>query len=232
MTCSAIRSSRSSCTWTSSAWTRTRRCASRCRCTSSTRTSRRPARPPSVVITHELNEVEVSCLPKDLPEFIEIDLADAGRRRHRPPVGPQAAEGRRAPGAEAGQGTRRRRRDRQARPASKSKKPPAAGSRPKCRRPRPPRRTRSNRAARSRPPAHRRGGRLRFIDGWLAPHRRAGQSRARTRPDPAQRRVLVCGRPGGAAGRRASGWNPSCSARPPRSTSPASRSGCSSRPPS
>ena len=29
-----------------------------------------------VVITHELNEVEVSCLPKDLPEFVEIDLAD------------------------------------------------------------------------------------------------------------------------------------------------------------
>jgi large subunit ribosomal protein L25 len=28
-----------------------------------------------VVITHELNEVTVSCLPKDLPEFIEIDLA-------------------------------------------------------------------------------------------------------------------------------------------------------------
>jgi large subunit ribosomal protein L25 len=28
-----------------------------------------------VVITHELNEVELSCLPKDLPEFIEIDLA-------------------------------------------------------------------------------------------------------------------------------------------------------------
>lgn len=28
-----------------------------------------------VVITHELNEVEVSCLPKDLPEFIEVDLA-------------------------------------------------------------------------------------------------------------------------------------------------------------
>jgi large subunit ribosomal protein L25 len=26
------------------------------------------------VITHELNEVEVSCLPKDLPEFIEVDL--------------------------------------------------------------------------------------------------------------------------------------------------------------
>jgi large subunit ribosomal protein L25 len=28
-----------------------------------------------VVITHELNEVEVSCLPKDLPEFVEVDLA-------------------------------------------------------------------------------------------------------------------------------------------------------------
>lgn len=28
-----------------------------------------------VVVTHELNEVEVTCLPKDLPEFIEIDLA-------------------------------------------------------------------------------------------------------------------------------------------------------------
>lgn len=29
-----------------------------------------------VVITHELNEVEVSCLPKDLPEFIGIDLSE------------------------------------------------------------------------------------------------------------------------------------------------------------
>ena len=29
-----------------------------------------------VVVTHELNEVEVSCLPKDLPEFIEVDLSD------------------------------------------------------------------------------------------------------------------------------------------------------------
>jgi len=31
-----------------------------------------------VVITHELNEVVVSCLPGDLPEYIEIDLADFG----------------------------------------------------------------------------------------------------------------------------------------------------------
>ncbi|MBW8369309.1 MAG: 50S ribosomal protein L25/general stress protein Ctc [Arenimonas sp.] len=29
-----------------------------------------------VVVTHELNEVEVSCLPRDLPEFIEVDLAE------------------------------------------------------------------------------------------------------------------------------------------------------------
>ena len=28
-----------------------------------------------VLVLHELNEVEVSCLPKDLPEFIEIDLS-------------------------------------------------------------------------------------------------------------------------------------------------------------
>ncbi|WP_159017153.1 50S ribosomal protein L25/general stress protein Ctc [Cognatiluteimonas profundi] len=28
-----------------------------------------------VVVTHELNEVAVSCLPRDLPEFIEVDLS-------------------------------------------------------------------------------------------------------------------------------------------------------------
>ena len=27
-----------------------------------------------IVITHELNDVEISCLPKDLPEYIEVDL--------------------------------------------------------------------------------------------------------------------------------------------------------------
>jgi large subunit ribosomal protein L25 len=31
-----------------------------------------------VVITHELNDVEISCLPKDLPEFIEVDLGALG----------------------------------------------------------------------------------------------------------------------------------------------------------
>ena len=29
-----------------------------------------------VVVTHELNEVVVECLPKDLPEFIELDLSN------------------------------------------------------------------------------------------------------------------------------------------------------------
>jgi large subunit ribosomal protein L25 len=29
-----------------------------------------------VVISHNLNEVEISCLPKDLPEFIELDLSE------------------------------------------------------------------------------------------------------------------------------------------------------------
>jgi len=29
-----------------------------------------------VVVTHELNEIQVSCLPKDLPEFIEVDLSN------------------------------------------------------------------------------------------------------------------------------------------------------------
>jgi large subunit ribosomal protein L25 len=29
-----------------------------------------------IVITHEINEVEISCLPKHLPEYIEIDLSE------------------------------------------------------------------------------------------------------------------------------------------------------------
>ena len=34
------------------------------------------AKTSGVVISHNLTEVEVSCLPKDLPEFVELDLAD------------------------------------------------------------------------------------------------------------------------------------------------------------
>lgn len=29
-----------------------------------------------VVVLHELNEIEISCLPRDLPEFIEVDLTE------------------------------------------------------------------------------------------------------------------------------------------------------------
>ena len=29
------------------------------------------------VISHSLSELEITCLPKDLPEYIEVDLADA-----------------------------------------------------------------------------------------------------------------------------------------------------------
>jgi large subunit ribosomal protein L25 len=34
------------------------------------------AKTSGVVISHNLTEVEISCLPRDLPEFIELDLAD------------------------------------------------------------------------------------------------------------------------------------------------------------
>ena len=34
------------------------------------------AKSSDVVVTHELNEVEVTCLPKDLPEYLEIDLSE------------------------------------------------------------------------------------------------------------------------------------------------------------
>jgi large subunit ribosomal protein L25 len=29
-----------------------------------------------VVVTHEMNDVEISCLPRDLPEYIEVDLIE------------------------------------------------------------------------------------------------------------------------------------------------------------
>ena len=89
-----------------------------------------------VVITHELNEVDVSCLPKDLPEFIEVDLAnlDVGDIVHL--SGPQAAERRRDPGTEAGQGTRRRGRHRAKRARSEEEERRSRRSRAarRCRR--------------------------------------------------------------------------------------------------
>ncbi|MGV3655744.1 MAG: 50S ribosomal protein L25/general stress protein Ctc [Noviherbaspirillum sp.] len=38
----------------------------------------------SAVVTHVLNELDISCLPQDLPEFVEVDLAnlEAGNSIH------------------------------------------------------------------------------------------------------------------------------------------------------
>jgi large subunit ribosomal protein L25 len=38
----------------------------------------------SAIITHVVNELDISCLPKDLPEFIEVDLStlEAGKSIH------------------------------------------------------------------------------------------------------------------------------------------------------
>ena len=44
------------------------------------------------------NDLDITCLPKDLPEFIEVDLADC-RWATRPRVRPQAPGGRRVPGS-------------------------------------------------------------------------------------------------------------------------------------
>ena len=36
------------------------------------------AKTSGVVISHNINEVEISCLPKDLPEHIDLDLGELG----------------------------------------------------------------------------------------------------------------------------------------------------------
>jgi large subunit ribosomal protein L25 len=36
------------------------------------------AKTSGVVISHNITEVEVSCLPKDLPEYIDLDLGELG----------------------------------------------------------------------------------------------------------------------------------------------------------
>ena len=77
--CAPSRCTRSSpwcCTLTSSACRPPRRSTSRCPCTSST------VDPLGVklghgIVNHIVNELEVSCLPADLPEFIEVDLEQA-----------------------------------------------------------------------------------------------------------------------------------------------------------
>ena len=51
------------------------------------------------VLSHVRNDVEVTCLPKDLPEFVEVDVSGSRNQPGRQAVRPQAARGRRARGA-------------------------------------------------------------------------------------------------------------------------------------
>jgi large subunit ribosomal protein L25 len=81
-----------------------------------------------VIVTHELNEIEVLCLPRDLPEFIEVDLTDAGPGRHRAHERAQAAGGRHAAGAQARQVAR------PGRSSSPSTRAPRKWTRRRCRR--------------------------------------------------------------------------------------------------
>jgi large subunit ribosomal protein L25 len=53
-----------------------RRCTRRCRCTSSMPTSPRASSSPAAWCQHVMNDIDVSCLPADLPAFIEVDLKD------------------------------------------------------------------------------------------------------------------------------------------------------------
>jgi large subunit ribosomal protein L25 len=48
----------------------------RCRCTSSTPTSHSGRQARGGNVSHAMNEIDVACLPQDLPAFIEVDLKD------------------------------------------------------------------------------------------------------------------------------------------------------------
>jgi large subunit ribosomal protein L25 len=63
------------CTSTCSACSTTRRSASPFRCTSRGEAGSPGVKTQGGVVSHLRNDVEVSCLPKDLPEFIEVDLS-------------------------------------------------------------------------------------------------------------------------------------------------------------
>ena len=114
------------------------------------------------IVSHVTNELDISCLPKDLPEFIEVDLAtlDVGHSIHvsalkLPPgvtvVDPRQGRSgrrrrRRAEGARRrGSGRRRSRRGRGSGRTGRRRR-----LRERRARPRPPRRSRPRRAARRR----------------------------------------------------------------------------------
>ncbi len=64
-----------SCTSTFSASKRTRRSASAFRCTSRAQAVSPGVKSQGGIVSHMRTEVEISCLPKDLPEFIEVDIS-------------------------------------------------------------------------------------------------------------------------------------------------------------
>ena len=77
------------------------------------------------VVSHLRNEIEVSCLPKDLPEFVDVDLSKVEPEPDAPPVGPacrrrrdrsELSHGRDAPGRHARCTTRVPRKSRRRRP--------------------------------------------------------------------------------------------------------------------
>ena len=135
-----------------------------------------------VLVLHELNEVEVNCLPKDLPEFIEIDLGALalGDIIHlsdlKLPAGVELPELKLGKEHDVAVVIAKHGREDVAEDAA----PGAACSSPP---------SEASAAGLVRDELN---SKDRRFDGRPAPHRRAGQPRTRTCPNPAQRRVLVC----------------------------------------
>ena len=61
--------------------------------------ARRPAWSRGGILQPILREIEVECLPTEIPEFIEVDVTRARHPRGRPSGGPEAARRRRSPSA-------------------------------------------------------------------------------------------------------------------------------------
>ena len=198
-TCSAIRSSSRSCTWTSSV----------VRERGDPRAARAAALPQPGQVAgrqdagrrdlHELNEVEVVCRRKDLPEFIEVDLSRSPWATSctcpdvKLPTGVELPELKRWAGARLGRVSRADRRGVAEAPCRGARPPAGVPGRPRAPKEERrrdgviPRRGRRFGAPAGWPPVLRRRRRPMAVcassSGWAI--------RTRTRPNPAQRRVLV-----------------------------------------